>query len=58
MYNNNSNQINTIRYGQIAVRKNFTEGKEIDFIELSNGEYASIRLDNNTNQPFAVIEKE
>lgn len=51
--------VDTIDFGRVPVRKNFTEGIEQAVIDLAdNGTnecYASIRYDYRTNQPFAVL---
>lgn len=50
-----SNFIRTLDFGDVVIRKTFTDGEEMAFIELSDSGFASIRKDPNTNQPFAVI---
>ena len=50
-----TNYVRTIDFGNVPIRKNFTEGEEQAGIELSDSGYASIRLDPRTNQPFAVL---
>lgn len=50
-----TNYVRTIDFGNVPIRKNFTEGEEQSWIELSGSGFASIRLDPRTNQPFAVL---
>lgn len=45
----------TIDFGEVPIRKTYTEGEEQAWIELSDSGFASIRLDPRTNQPFAVL---
>lgn len=52
------NVVQTIDFGLVPIRVNFTSGEEMAWILLSDGDYASIRKDPVTNQPFAVIFKE
>lgn len=51
--------INTIDFGYVVIRKNFTEGIELTIIDIVSDkdieQYASIRRDLTTNQPFAVL---
>lgn len=51
----NTNCVKTLDFGEVPIRKNFTEGQEYAWIELSDHGYASIRIDPKTNQPFAVL---
>ena len=55
----NNSFVKTIDFGYVPVRRRFTDGEEIGFVELSdngtNEAYASIRADYKTNQPFAVL---
>lgn len=50
-----NNTIRTIDFGDVAIRKTFKEGRAIATIEIAGGGFAEIRLDNKTNQPFAVL---
>ena len=60
-YNGHRGYIRTIDFGYVPIRRRYTEGENIGFIELSadpkkpNEVYADIRADFRTNQPFAVI---
>jgi hypothetical protein len=60
-YNGHRGYVETIDFGDVPIRRNYTEGESIGFIELSadpkkpNEVYADIRTDLRTNQPFAVI---
>ena len=47
--------VRTIDFGEVPIRRNFTDGEELAWIELSGSGFASIRLDPRTNQPFAVL---
>lgn len=51
--------VDTLDFGRVPIRKNFTDGVEDAIIDLAdNGTnecYASIRHDYDTNQPFAVL---
>lgn len=47
--------VRTIDFGEVPIRRNFTDGEELAWIELSGPGFASIRLDPRTNQPFAVL---
>lgn len=47
--------VRTIDFGEVPIRRTYTEGEEQLWIELSDSGYASIRLDPRTNQPFAVL---
>ena len=51
--------INTINFGYVPVRRNYTEGRHLADIELSddgtNACFAEIRADYKTEQPFAVL---
>jgi iron uptake system EfeUOB component EfeO/EfeM len=49
------NYVRTINFGDVVIRKTYTNGIEIGWVELSDGTYASIRTDYTTNQPFAVL---
>ena len=51
----NKSYVRTLDFGYVPVRRNFTDGEEMAWIELSDKGYASIRTDPRTNQPFAVI---
>lgn len=59
MYNN---YVRTIDWGNVPIRKTFTDGMIQDVIELSdNGTnecYAIIKTDFRTNQPFCVLADE
>lgn len=50
-----SSFIRTLDFGDVVVRKTFTDGDEMAWIELSDSGFASIRKDPKTNQPFAVL---
>ena len=50
-----TNYVRTIDFGEVPIRRTYTEGEEQVWIELSDSGYASIRLDPRTNQPFAVL---
>lgn len=50
-----TNFVRTIDFGEVPIRRNFTDGEEQAWIELSDSGFASIRLDPRTNQPFAVL---
>jgi hypothetical protein len=60
-YNGHRGYVETIDFGSVPIRRNYTGGDSIGFIELSadpkkpNEVYADIRADLRTNQPFAVI---
>ena len=51
--------VDTIDFGRVPIRRTHTDGKHYADIELSdNGTeeaFAEIRIDDNTNQPFAVL---
>ena len=47
--------VRTIDFGEVPIRRTYTEGEEQVWIELSDSGFASIRLDSRTNQPFAVL---
>ena len=51
--------INTIDFGYVPVRKTYTDGRFLKNIELSddgtNAQFAEIRADYTTEQPFAVL---
>lgn len=49
------NFVRTIDFGDVQIRRNYTEGIRITEIELSDGTWAVIKTDYKTNQPFAVI---
>ena len=55
----NTEYVNTLDFGYVPIRKTHTEGKSQQWITLSdngtNEAYAEIRLDYQTNQPFAVL---
>ena len=55
----NTNFVTTIDFGDVPIRKTHTEGKHYADIELSdngtNEAFAEIRIDDRTNQPFAVL---
>lgn len=51
----NNNFVRTIDFGEVPIRRSFTDGEEQAWIELSDDGFASIRLDPRTNQPFAVL---
>jgi hypothetical protein len=61
MYFDTRSYVETIDFGSVPIRRNYTEGESIGFIELSadpkkpNEVYADIRTDLRTNQPLAVI---
>lgn len=50
-----TNYVRTIDFGEVPIRRSFTDGEEQAWIELSGDEFVSIRLDPRTNQPFAVL---
>ena len=55
VYNNNSNFIETIDFGNVPIRKNFTDGEYLDFVEACNGDIYEIKRDYTTSQLFAVL---
>ena len=58
MYDN-TEYVNTLDFGYVPIRKTHTEVKSQQWFILSynwtNEVYAEIRLDYQTNQPFAVL---
>ena len=54
----NTSYVRTIDFGNVPVRRTHTEGRHYADIELAgNGkeQFAEIRVDDKTNQPFAVL---
>lgn len=55
----NSSFVNTLNFGRVPIRRNYTDGRHLADIELSdNGTnecFAEIRADYTTNQPFVVL---
>lgn len=49
------NFIRTLDYGNVVIRKTYTEGNYVDSIQLSDGDHAEIRTDFLTGQLFAVL---
>ena len=49
------NFIRTLNYGNVVIRKTYTEGNYVDSIQLSDGDNAEIRTDFLTGQLFAVL---
>lgn len=51
--------IQTIDFGYVPIRKTYTEGRHYKDITLSDpsdvAQFAEIRIDDRTNQPFAVL---
>lgn len=56
----NSNTIKTLDFGYVSIRSNdaYTEGFEVGYIDMANGDSYIIKRDTRTNQPFAVLDKE
>lgn len=49
-----TNYIKTYDFGYTPIRRNFTEGKPQKAYQMEDGSCYEVRLDNKTNQPFAV----
>ena len=51
--------VDTIDFGRVPIRRTYTDGKHYADIELAddgtNEAFAEIRVDERTNQPFAVL---
>lgn len=51
--------VETIDFGMVPIRRTHTEGRHCADIELAddgtNAAFAEIRIDDRTNQPFAVL---
>lgn len=47
--------VRTVRYGEVPIRKKFTDGKVIDCIDLTGDGHADIRVDYRTGELFAVL---
>ena len=49
------NEIMTLDFGSVPVRRTYTDGTWLQDIELSQEGFAEIRKDGKTQQPFAVL---
>lgn len=47
--------VRTLDFGDVVIRRRFTDGMFLANIELSDGTHAEIRTDFRSNQPFAVL---